>query len=161
MSSPSLHGWMLEDHSLDLKIVSKDHLKGKVYSIPEPDIDTTLWATDLASKGERIYNGKEDEVELDDVETDHLYERLIGVDVLAELRGDGIKLGVLKHVAATVMVWIVQDRAEAEKLWESGPKATAPANRADRRAATSTRKPASVSSTTKTPAKRAPRGRKS
>lgn len=116
---------------------------GKVYTIPEADAQTFVWAQrqvqilEASSRGEQV-----DGAQLDDEEEGDFFVRLLGEDAYEQMLADNISSAKLKRVAATVLIWIVADEETAQTVWESGdsPEAVAAAleakqpNRAARRA---------------------------
>ncbi|MFD7994551.1 DUF7426 family protein [Streptomyces mexicanus] len=133
---------------------------GKTYTIPAPSAATGLrvqaimQAAAVAADGGRV-----DEAVLADAAERDMYRDVLGT-AHAELIADGVSWPMLKHCAVTAMVWIVQDKAAAERYWASGgdPERLAP-NRAARRAssaqASTTRSRGSGSSTTRRQGNRA------
>ncbi|MFF9284870.1 DUF7426 family protein [Streptomyces griseosporeus] len=138
----------LLDESLALPI------GGKTYRIPAPSAETGLRVQAIMQAAAVAADGGQVDRELiaDAAERD-LYRDVLGT-AHAELVADGVSWPMLKHAAVTAMVWIVQDKAAAERYWNAAgdPNRLAP-NRQARRSssgtASSTRSRGSTSSTTR------------
>ena len=108
-----------------------------------------------AQQGHEITEADQERLKLDDEQEQEFKKALLG-DAYDLMVADGVSWEAMKIVTATVMRWVVADRAAAEEFWESqmvaAPKSK---TRAQKRApsAKPTKKPASRAGTTKTPAK--------
>ncbi|PSJ29828.1 hypothetical protein B7P34_04775 [Streptosporangium nondiastaticum] len=142
----------LLDEALHLPIA------GRVYRVPAPSAEVGLrvqaivHAAAVAADG-----GRADEQILADAAERDLYADVLG-SAHGEMVADGVPWPALKHSALTAMVWISQDKAAAEKFWNTAgdPSRVAP-NRAARRsnpsaAASTTRSRGSTSGTSTRPA---------
>jgi hypothetical protein len=137
-------------------------LGGKIYRIPAPSAavglrtQAIMQAAAIAADGGRV-----DETVLADAAERDLYRDVLGT-AHAEMVADGVTWPAMKHAAITAMVWIVQNKEQAERFWNSGgdPNRLAP-NRQQRRsqsgAASSTQSRGSTSGTSTRPAR--PRGK--
>ncbi|MFC5720373.1 hypothetical protein ACFP1Z_09385 [Streptomyces gamaensis] len=146
----------LLDESLHLPIA------GRVYRVPAPSAEVGLrtqaivHAAAVAADG-----GRADEQILADAAERDLYADVLG-SAHAEMVADGVPWPALKHSAITTMVWISQDKAAAERYWNSGgdPSRMAPNRQARRNppsaAASSTRSRGSTSGTSTRPVAPAP-----
>lgn len=122
---------------------------GKTYDIPSPDYDTGMWLTETVTAGARIRAAldKGEDVPDDAVAALHLdgdnevdfYTRCLGT-ALAEMRANKVPLEAIKLAAATVVIWVTQDRVAAEKYWNADGRADSPKAPADRKPKT-TKKP--------------------
>lgn len=133
----------------------------KVYRIEPVSITTGQYVQELsaliiaAQQGHEITEADQERLKLDDEQEQEFKKALLG-DAYDLMVADGVSWEAMKIVTATVMRWVVADRAAAEEFWESqmvaAPKAK---TRAEKRAPSvkSTKKPASRAGTTKTPAK--------
>ncbi|MEU7163142.1 hypothetical protein AB0A70_00580 [Streptomyces morookaense] len=132
-------------------------IRGTVYTVPAPSAEVGLrtqslvHAAAVAADGGRV----DDQVLTDAGERD-LYADVLGT-AYEQMVADGVPWPALKHAAITAMVWISQDKAAAERYWNSAgdPSRVAP-NRAARRspsaAASTTRSRGSTSGTSARPA---------
>lgn len=102
-------------------------IKGKTYVIASPDAQTGLWVQGKMAAAV----GGETKVVLDDDQERDLHERILG-PVHQEMLDDGVPWHTLKHVGATVVLWIMYDETIAERYWNEGdqaPKAPAKKSR--------------------------------
>lgn len=145
---------------------------GKSYTVPPVDAETGLRLQRLAEVAAQVAHAAEsgevlDEIALDDEQEVDLYRDALG-PAYDEMVADRVPWPMLKLAGVTAWLDAAVNRETAEAYWNAGgspdPEALA-GNRASRRAARSTRQPASASGTTRTrkaPTKTAgTRGRKS
>ncbi|GAA3289236.1 hypothetical protein ACFFON_15475 [Arthrobacter citreus] len=134
--------------------------RDKVYKVQAVDAETGLRLQKLLATGVKAAQDQKvspEDIELvSDAEELGFYESLLG-DTYAELTAAKIPYQALKMIGSAVFLWTVQDFDKAAEFWRAEGKAPTP-NRAARRtgtrtntgAATTTRKPASRT-TTSTP----------
>jgi hypothetical protein len=146
-------------------------IKGKTYTVPPVDAETGLRLQRLAEVAAAAAQAGEageplDTVALDDAGEIDLYRDALGA-AYDEMVADRVPWSALKLAGVTAWLDAAVSREAAETYWNAAgapdPEASA-GNRASRRAARSTRQPASVSGTTRTrkaPAKTGTRGRRS
>jgi len=134
-------------------------IKGKTYRIPPPDAATGLRVQAIFQAAAVAADGGDvDREVLADAAERDLYADVLG-SAYGELTADGVGWPMVKHAAATAMVWIVQSEDAAERYWNSGgnPSRLAP-NRQQRRsssdAANVTQSRGSTSTTNPRPARR-------
>lgn len=131
--------------------------KGKSYTVPPVDAETGLRLQRLAEVAAQAAKAAErgeplDEIALDDDEEVDLYRDALGT-AYDEMLADRVPWPMLKVAGVTAWLDAAVSREAAEAYWNSAgnpdPEALA-GNRATRRAARSTRRPASASGTTRT-----------
>lgn len=132
--------------------------RDKIYEIPAVDAEAGLRLQKLVAAGVRTaLDGGIDPATLElvnDADEQGFYETVLG-PVYAQLIADGASSPAVKFIGQTALMWHAQDFEMAETFWRAEGKAPAP-NRAARRTATrtstaaasTTKKPASVSGTT-------------
>jgi hypothetical protein len=106
-------------------------IRGKVYRIESPSIDTGMMATRLmdlmiaVSRGEEVPAKDRAALVLDDDEELELFQRIVGPAVWEQMRADGVRFAEARHVSLTVMYWVTLGRDAADAHWESvaAPKA--------------------------------------
>jgi len=137
----------------------------KLYTVPPPSgrtglrVQAIMQAAAVAADG-----GEVDTVLLADAAERDMYADVLGA-AHAEMVTDDVDWPMIKHSAVTAMVWIVQDKAAAERYWNSGgdPSRLAPnrqARRSSSATANKTRSRGSGSSTTHRPKRKKPAARK-
>ena len=145
-------------------------IRGKDYSFPAAiSARTWLRVQRLAPEINRALTAKQagesfdaDAEALSDIDADELLVELCG-DTLQEMLDDGLSSAHLKVVLATLLVFHLSDREQAEAIWNARGKAPAP-NRAARRSttpATPTRSRSSRAGSTSRSGQAARRGRPS
>lgn len=137
-------------------------LGGRRYTVPAPSARVGIRVQRIVSAAGRAADGGDVDAELvaDEAEED-LYTAVLGSAYDAMVTG-GVSWPALKHASITAMVWIAQDKATAERFWNSGgdPSRMAPNRRACRSAgANTTKNPASTNGTNGQTARRRNRGR--
>lgn len=130
---------------------------GKTYTVAPVDAETGLRLQRLAEVAAQVAGAVEsgeplDTVALDDAAEVDLYRDALGA-VYDEMVADRVPWPALKLAGVTAWLDAAVNRETAEAYWNAGgapdPEASA-GNRASRRAARSTRQPASASGTTRT-----------
>lgn len=114
---------------------------GKKYRIPECDFETGLWCTRAFVAANMVANGHEappdaPQLVLDDDDELSLQRRLLGEELLAELRADGAGKPKIDFFTTTAFFWHAAGRDTAEAYWNAGGRAedfSPAANRAARR----------------------------
>lgn len=142
-------------------------INGKTYLVPAVDAETGLRLQRLAELAAQtahaVENGEPlDGIVLDDAHEVDLYRDALGT-AYEQMITDRVPWPALKIAGVTAWLDAAVGRETAEAYWHAGgdPERLA-GNRAKRRAARSTRRPASASGTTRTRAKATgTRGRKS
>lgn len=144
-------------------------INGKTYLVPPVDAETGLRLQRLAelatAAAQAVKSGEPlDAIALDDAGEIDLYRDALGT-AYDEMVADRVPWPALKLAGVTAWLDAAVGREAAEAYWNAAGNPEAPAgNRATRRAARSTRQPASVSGTTRTrkaTAKTATPGRRS
>lgn len=130
-------------------------VKGRRYTIAAPSAETGLAVQAVVQSAAVAASGGEVDTDaLGDAAERDLYRDLLG-DAYDQMLADGVSWPALKHCARVAIVWVVQDKATAERVWSSGgdPSRLAP-NRQARRSggANTTKNPASGSGTSTRPA---------
>lgn len=146
--------------------------EGKLYRVPEADFATGLWCTEAFMLAKAVIDGAEipadaPQLRLDGDEELAMHRKLLGDELLEELKGDGHGKPTIDLFATTAFLWHAAGREMAEQYWNAGGRAEdfsrGPLNRAGRRhpstgtAAESTTKPRASGSGTRSPRKSAPR----
>ncbi|MFD9879996.1 hypothetical protein ACFWZT_00840 [Streptomyces alboflavus] len=141
-------------------------LKGRRYTIPAPSAETGLRVQAIVQAAAVAASGGDvDATVLGTADEIDLYRDVLGT-AYGQMLADGITWPALKAAARTAVVWIVQDKATAERVWAAGgdPSHLTPPNRQQCRSdgANTTKSPASGSGTSSRPApprakRRAPR----
>ncbi|MEU1674094.1 hypothetical protein ABZ752_19000 [Streptomyces roseifaciens] len=132
-------------------------LGDRTYTVPAPSAAVGLRTQALINAAAVAADGgRVDEEVLSDAAEQSLYRDVLG-SAHDEMLGAGVTWPELKHAAITAMVWIAQDKAAAERYWNSGgdPSRMAPnrqARRSQSAGANSTPKPGSTSGTSTRPA---------
>lgn len=146
----------LDDDSVTIPgIPSKAHPDGRDYTITSPDAKTGMRLAAMADLGIKAHAGTVSEadvaaLQLDDDEERDLYRMVLG-DTLDELVADGVSWARIQKLGRYLFVhYSMGEEAAAEAVNRSGG-ATAPANRAARRATkkTATPKASPAGSTTR------------
>ncbi|MBQ0827716.1 DUF7426 family protein [Streptomyces tagetis] len=145
------------DDYLKLPVKGKDGTV-RVYRIEDPSAEDGLRIERLTSLAARLAaGGKRPETPLlDDQEEHDLYRTCLGAAYEPLLRE--LSWSAFKHVALTVMFWVVSDKETASQFWRTGQQPGKAPNRAARRAqekhagsasaeASTTKQPASTSGT--------------
>ena len=142
-------------------------IKGKTYLVPPVDAETGLRLQRLAEvaaqAAKAVENGERlDAIVFDDDDEIDLYRVALGA-AYEEMLADGVSWPALKIAGVTAWLDSAVGREAAEAYWNAaGDPERLAGNRATRRAARSTRRPASASGTTRTrTAKTGTRGRTS
>ena len=142
-------------------------IRGKVYTVPPVDAETGLRLQRLAEvaaqAAKAVENGEGlDAIVFDDDDEIDLYRVALGA-AYEEMLADGVSWPALKIAGVTAWLDSAVGREAAEAYWNAaGDPERLAGNRATRRAARSTRRPASASGTTRTrTAKTGTRGRTS
>ncbi|MFH8793853.1 hypothetical protein [Streptomyces sp. NPDC017941] len=130
---------------------------GRRYTIPAPSAETGLRVQAIVQAAALAANGGDINTEvLGDADELDLYRDVLGA-AYAQMLVAGVSWPALKLAARTAVVWIVQDKATAEKVWAAGgdPNRSAPSNRQQRRSdgASTTPPQGSTSGTSTRPAK--------
>ncbi|MFI9824410.1 hypothetical protein ACIHFC_28760 [Streptomyces sp. NPDC052013] len=158
----------LEDY-LELPVKGKDG-QTRVYRIEDPSAEDGVRIERITSLAARLAAGgkRPDAPVLDDQEERDLYRMCLGAAYEPLMREVG--WSAFKHVALTVMFWVVSDKDTAAEFWRTGQQPGKAGNRAARRAqekrgtsesgeASTTRSPASTSGTRAGSRRRGGRGR--
>jgi len=140
---------------------------GKTYVVPEPSAETGLWLQTVWSAGvvmaSAVANGEEPDAatrelaELDDDGEANLIERVLGAELLAELKADGVGPVKIKHVGLTAFYWVVLGEEPAKAYWQGRSPLSAvrpEGNREERRAAAKSSTRTRAASATPRPASR-------
>lgn len=96
----------------------------KVYRIEPVSITTGQYVQELsaliiaAQQGHEITEADQERLKLDDEQEQEFKKALLG-DAYDLMVADGVSWEAMKIVTATVMRWVVADRAAAEEFWES------------------------------------------
>ena len=130
------------------------------YSIPAPDAETGLRYTALANVAKKAARGDDisetdlQALKLDDAEEREFSEQILGSEVLAQMVEDKLPWPAITRTAQYAFTHFAVSPEAARKAFEAGAfsgKAQAPTNRAGRRTAAKSDRPASaVSRTTRT-----------
>lgn len=131
---------------------------GKIYRVPEPDAELGSWCTAMFAAGVAINIGEKPPegglppLQLDDDAEDAMYRRVLGQELLDELRADGYGHVTIRLFGQTAFIWIAAGNEAAEAFWNAGGDPKAPAQtraikRATRQATGSTRSTAGASTT--------------
>lgn len=115
---------------------------GKIYYVPEPDAELGAWCTAMFAAGVAINIGETPPegglppLQLDDDAEDAMYLRVLGKELLEQLRADDYGHSTIRLFGQTAFIWIAAGNEAAEGFWNAGgdPKAPAP-TRAQKRAA--------------------------
>ncbi|MFB8772097.1 DUF7426 family protein [Streptomyces broussonetiae] len=140
------------DEHLELPVKGGDG-QTRVYRIDEPSAEDGIRVERVTTLAARLAAGGSapDTQALDDDEERDLYRMCLG-DAYDELLDDGVKWSAFKHVALTVMFWIVSDKETAQEFWTSGQHPGKAQNRAGRRQAQRGSSASAAASTTRSPA---------
>lgn len=121
-------------------------IRGKVYRVPDPDVETGLYCQSIWAAGFDVFAAQErgdeptaaqiGQASLSDNAETSLYVRILTRPIYDQMIADGLSWGVLKHAATTCFMWIVVGEDAAKDFWQRRPlgAATAP-NRETRRRA--------------------------
>ena len=132
------------------------------YVVPAPDAETGLKYSALsniavrAQKGEKISEQDLAALALDDAEEREFVTQMLGSEVVAQMRDDKLPWPALVRSAQYVFTHFAVSADAAAKAKIAGAfsgKATAPTNRAGRRATTATKSARPASAAGKTPPK--------
>jgi hypothetical protein len=144
----------------------------RVYRIEDPPAEDGIRIERITTLAARLAAGQKaaDLPVLDDDEERDLYRMCLG-DTYDEMLADGVGWAQFKHVALTVMFWVIADKETAHEFWQTGQQPGKAPNREARRAqarratsasaeASTTPRPASTSGTRADSRPRGRRGRR-
>ncbi|MFI6909652.1 hypothetical protein ACIBKY_50915 [Nonomuraea sp. NPDC050394] len=122
---------------------------GKRYVVPAPDAETGVLCERLMAAGVVAANGGQvDAAMLDDGQELDMYQRVLG-PVYGQLRANGVDWLKIKLAGVTAFLWITMGVDTAMRYWESGGQAGEAAAPDPGAAATTTKRPASGSGTSR------------
>ncbi len=128
--------WFDDDELKLPPIKSPKFPNGKRYTVASPDFETGAQLQKLASIAQRLSNGitvskeEAEKLRFNDEEEVDLSKMLLGA-TLDEMLADGVPWGPIRKVTQYAFTYYAISPEAAERL--VGPKAQAPANRAERR----------------------------
>ncbi|MEV0445965.1 hypothetical protein AB0I84_31500 [Streptomyces spectabilis] len=130
---------------------------GRHYTIPAPSAEIGLRVQAIVQAAAVAASGGDiNTTVLGDADEVDLYRDVLGT-AYEQMLADGITWPALKAAARTAVVWIVQDKATAERVWAAGgdPSRLTPPNRQQRRSdgANTTPHQGSTSGTSTRPAR--------
>ncbi|MBQ0974567.1 hypothetical protein KBZ00_26065 [Streptomyces sp. RK31] len=122
------------DDYLELPVRGRDG-EVRVYRIEDPPAEDGIRIERITTLAARLAAGetRADLPVLDDKEERDLYRMCLG-DTYDEMLADGVGWAQFKHVAMTVMFWVIADKETAAEFWKSGQQPGKAANREARRA---------------------------
>lgn len=128
----------LFDDALELPVKGRDGTT-RTYRIPSPSAETGLRIMRLTAVVTKLMAGGEPSTEiLDDEEEHDLIAEALG-PAEGEMRADGVDWAWRRHAGLTAVMWVLRGLDDARQFWATAgdPTRSAPANRAERRAAKS------------------------